>query len=75
MMVVDVDSGDTLALRRPQLLFESNAYMTGVGMYDVRADGERFVMIDESESVQPPTELVLVQNWTEELKRLVPTGN
>ena len=75
MMVVEVDSGGNLAVARPQLLFESDAYSSfGERWYDVSADGERFVMIDVSESPQPPTEMVLVQNWAEELKRLVPTN-
>ena len=30
-------------------------------------------MIDESEAEPAPTQLVLVQNWAEELRRLVPT--
>ena len=40
--------------------------------YDISPDGERFLMIkDETSS----TEFILVQNWFEELKRLVPTDN
>ncbi len=39
-------------------------------------DGQGFLMIDESEAAAPrPTQLVLVQNWAEELKRLVPKDN
>ena len=38
--------------------------------YDVASDG-RFVMIEESQS-SSPTSLVVVLNWSEELKRLVP---
>lgn len=71
MMAVEVQSGSDLKLSQPQLLFESEAFAEG--SYDVSADGERFVMIDVSDAPQPPTELVLVQNWAEELKRLVPT--
>ena len=40
--------------------------------YDVSPDGERFLMVLENET--PETmELVVVLNWFEELKRLVPT--
>ena len=45
--------------------------------YDISPDGKRFLMIkeggpgDETE----PTQLILIQNWFEELNRLVPTGN
>ena len=44
--------------------------------YDISPDGERFLMIKESGSdVTSSTEFILVQNWFEELKRLVPTDN
>ena len=42
--------------------------------YDISPDGERFLMIKESAGGDS-TELILVQNWFEELKRLVPTDN
>jgi serine/threonine-protein kinase len=41
--------------------------------YDVTADGTQFLMVQGDD--RPPvavTDIVLVQNWTEELKRLVP---
>ena len=44
--------------------------------YDISPDGERFLMIKESGSDETSsTEFILVQNWFEELKRLVPTDN
>jgi hypothetical protein len=42
--------------------------------YDVTPDGQRFLMVREIE--QPSmrvSSMVLVQNWQEEVKRLVPT--
>ncbi len=44
--------------------------------YDVSPDGQKFLMIKEARpagDAPPPPQLVIVQNWTEELKRLVPT--
>jgi hypothetical protein len=43
--------------------------------YDVAPDGQRFLMIKRggTESVTPPTSLIVVQHWDQELKRLVPT--
>jgi hypothetical protein len=35
--------------------------------------GEGFVFVDTSKTI-PARELVVVQNWFAELKRLVPTG-
>jgi hypothetical protein len=42
----------------------------------VAPDGRRFLMIKPvglADQTTPPTSIVVVQNWFEELKRLVPT--
>ncbi len=39
--------------------------------YDVGLAGDRFLMVANSST----TEIRVVQNWAEELKRLVPTEN
>ena len=44
--------------------------------YDVSPDGKRFLMIKEGggpDQTPAPPSIVVVQNWLEELKRLVPT--
>jgi hypothetical protein len=43
--------------------------------YDISSDGQRFLMIKEdggSEQTAAPPQIIVVQHWTEELKRLVP---
>jgi len=40
----------------------------------VTSDGERFVMIRNSDSGSLDEELIAVENWFEELNRLVPTN-
>jgi hypothetical protein len=43
--------------------------------YDVSPDGQRFLMLKPTEQNQAaPTQIVVVQNWFEELKQKVPTG-
>jgi serine/threonine-protein kinase len=43
--------------------------------YDVFPDGKRFLRLKESGSGDSPTaSIVVVENWTEELKRLVPVN-
>ena len=42
--------------------------------YAVTPDGQRFLMIKESEE-QTATQINVVLNWFEELKQRVPTGN
>ena len=41
--------------------------------YDLSPDGDRFVMIRSGGDATEPSQIVLVQNWFEELTRLVPT--
>jgi hypothetical protein len=41
----------------------------------VSLDGKRFLMVKlEERKPAPVTEMILVQNWFEELKRLLPAG-
>jgi hypothetical protein len=44
------------------------------GTLEFSQDGQRFVMIVPAESEPVAHELILVQNWTEELKRRVPAN-
>jgi len=55
-------------------LFEGNFLDLGHS-YDVSRDGTRFVMIEEDAgySSDVGSDLVVVLDWFEELKRLVPT--
>ena len=44
-------------------------------MYDVSPDGQRFLMVNQgSDRRTTPPQIVVVENWFEELKRLVPTN-
>jgi Tol biopolymer transport system component len=78
MMAVDVTLGQVLTAGRPHVLWEAARarYPGGTGgrTYDVAPDGRRFLMIHQRDPApQPPiTHVVLVQNWLDELKRLVP---
>jgi hypothetical protein len=80
MMVVAVDTNSTNfnIAKPPETLFEGQ-YSTAIGVYkvvnyDITPDGQRFVMIKESERQSTTDQLIIVLNWFEELKRLVPTG-
>jgi serine/threonine-protein kinase len=78
MMAVPISSGQELTPGKPTLLFEGR-YQTGLvggdtgSNYDVAADG-RFVMI-RAEEGSGPTQINVVLNWFEELKRLVPASD
>ena len=80
MMAVAISTEPEFAPAKPTSLFEG-VYETGGGPaggypgsnYDLTPDG-RFVMIRTDES-SGPTQINVVLNWFEELKRLVPTEN
>ena len=77
MMVVSVQTQPTFKPETPRLLFEGSynySYANLTANYDVTPDGQRFVMIKESEEELTATSINVVQNWFEELKRLVPTN-
>ena len=72
-MAVGVQTEPSFAPGNAEVVFEGR-YSGGVfRTYDISPNGERFLMIKESGS--DSTEFILVQNWFEELKRLVPTDN
>ncbi len=71
MMAVAVETDGELVLGRPTVLFE-RGYPPGYATFAVTPDGQRFIDLDDSVAEPPPTHLVLVQNFGEELKRLVP---
>ena len=57
-------------LGNPRVLFEiPESY---IGPEDVSQDGQRLVFVDRATLPPPISHLVLVQNWAEELKELVP---
>ena len=77
MLVVPVQPGTTLVAGRPQVLFEFAMLANSGGNrpYDIAPDG-RFLIIRSGQAEAgggTASNMILVQNWTEELKRLVPT--
>jgi eukaryotic-like serine/threonine-protein kinase len=76
MMAVSVSvMADRLLIGPPRSLFSDRFLPAGfLPNYDLTADGQRFLMVRNVDPApEPQTELVLVQNWFEELKARVPT--
>ena len=74
MMVVLVETEPSFALGTPEILFETRGYLRDNDRtYDIAPDGQRFLMIKRREMSQVSSQIKVVVNWTEELKRLVPT--
>jgi len=77
MMTVDIATQPGFAADKPRVLFEGRYEPTvfTAPNYDVSPDGQRFLMLKRSESGQAaPTQINVVLNWFEELKRRVPAG-
>ena len=62
---VEVRSSPQFTAGAPRTLFEGR-YLTG---YDVAPDGKRLIMVSNEQGTWP-SQLHVVLNWTEELKRL-----
>jgi serine/threonine-protein kinase len=74
IMAVTVQAGPSFKAGEPMVLFEGGfGYgYTDFGVpYDISPDGERFVMLKDVGT--QPSQIHVVLNWFEELKRLVPT--
>ncbi|MGD0957207.1 MAG: protein kinase [Candidatus Acidiferrales bacterium] len=77
MMAVDVTAQPSFSAGKPRVLFEGQYSASGPSLpsYDVSADGQRFLMLKPSEQAgAAPTQINVVLNWFEELKRRVAAG-
>ncbi len=76
-MSVSVAAGPTWAPGTPVKVIDGKGkYFAGppttsLRSYDVSLDGKRFLMIKQDTSAAPPA-IVVVLNWPEELKHLLP---
>jgi hypothetical protein len=79
MMAVAVSGGAATPFSTPTVLWEAH-YLAGVGSscgmsgptsanYDVTADGERFLMIEDKSEARECKLLHVVTNWSRELLR------
>jgi len=77
VMVTAVETQPVFAASKPKLLFEGH-YDPGILAferdYDVSPDGQRFLMVKASDQESVATQLNVVLNWSDELRRLVPAG-
>jgi Tol biopolymer transport system component len=79
MMAVDIATRPTFAAAKPHVLFEG-PYVTTNGAfvranYDVSADDRRFLMLKPVDAAPGAlTEIDIVLNWTEELRRQAASG-
>jgi eukaryotic-like serine/threonine-protein kinase len=76
MLAVEIATQPGFSAGRPRILFEGKYQPAPATFpnYDVSADGQRFLMLKLVEQAEAaPTQINVVLNWFEELKRRVPT--
>ena len=76
MMAVEITTEPTFSAGTPKVLFEGDFQRGAVSRanYDVAPDGQRFVMIQVNDPDSGATQINVVLNWFEELKRRVPSN-
>jgi Tol biopolymer transport system component len=78
VMCVSFETEPNLSIGKPVLLFQGN-YKGSSGPwgrnYDIHPDGKKFLMIEEEEMKSDVSQINVVLNWSEELKRLVLNAN
>jgi hypothetical protein len=77
MMDVDISTEGGFLAGKPRQLFEGSYVLASGGYvranYDVSPDGRRFLMLKRVDRKSAPlTQINVVLNWSDELKRLVP---
>ena len=77
MMVVPLlETESTLRVGDPSVLFETQYFFyLSQRTYDIAPDGQRFLMVKEAETGDEgavPTQIHVIQNWTQELLERVP---
>ena len=75
LMAVPVQMQPDLRPGKSRELFEGTVPNDQVRRYDLTPDGRKFLMIKEGQQKSAPAQINVVLNWSEELKRLVPTDD
>ena len=74
LMSVKIGTAPAFLAGTPETLFESVDLQSAWGRsYDVAPDRRRFLITVRKEQPTAPAHVIFVHNWTEELKRIVPT--
>jgi Tol biopolymer transport system component len=75
LMEAEISIEPELDVKRPKVVLERPQAMPGnTTFHGIAPDGRRFLIV-KYQPVQDVTELIVVKNWFEELKRKAPTGN
>jgi len=73
-MAVSYSTNPQFSFELPRVLFEGDYVGAGGRSYDVSPDGQRFLLLKSSADPSRQTQLNVVTNWFEEVKRKAPRG-
>ncbi len=73
-MAVSYSTNPKFSAELPRVLFEGDYLNVSGRSYDVSPDDQRFLLLKSSEEPSRQTQLNVVTNWFEELKRKAPGG-
>ena len=59
----------------PKKIFEGNYFLSYGRSFDIHPDGDRFIMIQSQQAIQQDQQIFVIENFFEEIKRLVPAGH
>ena len=77
LMGTRVEPGAVWRSGTPQRVLSGEYHAEARRTFDISPDGRRFLMIKNTasgDSARPENQIVMIQNWHEELKRLVPAN-
>ena len=76
MMAVDITTEPFFSAGNPRLLFEGEYLrpVRSLALYDVAPDGQRFLMVQESEQESAAGQINVVLNWFTDLKSRMPSN-
>jgi len=74
MYSVDVSTGDVFSMGNRKKIFDGNYFLPTRRRFDIHPDGDKFIMIKRPELALGEQKIFVIQNFDEELKRLVPGG-
>ena len=80
LMAVTVSTDGEFSYGVPHALFQNKGLaigLTDMATYDVSRDGQRFLVVEEADAATGAAQtgrIIIVENWLEELKRLLPVG-
>jgi serine/threonine-protein kinase len=72
MYAVDVTTEETFSKGNPRKLFEGNYFLPFGRRFDIHPDGKSFIMIQLPDPASQAQKIFVIQNFSEELKRLAP---